>query len=105
MSAVEERGPVVESMEEALTSFLERYPAYKETSAVDELREVVRSYCEERGVLFVDCVEAIRKLPPERAARMHLGPERIGRNHLSEEGNAWVAGVLHDVLKEGVRQR
>ncbi|MFH1864953.1 MAG: aminotransferase class V-fold PLP-dependent enzyme, partial [Candidatus Eisenbacteria bacterium] len=54
MSAAEQRGAEVQDLREALVSFLDSYPTYRDTSAIDELRERDYSRLDAQGHIYLD---------------------------------------------------
>ncbi|MFH1688919.1 MAG: aminotransferase class V-fold PLP-dependent enzyme [Candidatus Eisenbacteria bacterium] len=72
MSAVEQRGSEVQNVREALASFLDDYPTYKDTSAIDELREKDYSRLDAQGHIYLDFTGASLYSESQLARHLHL---------------------------------
>ena len=70
----------------------------------DPWRSRMRAHAAGGAFVFVDMVEALRRLPADSAEQMFIGFSvpgyANGFGHLSVAGNAWVAGQLHRRLRE-----
>jgi hypothetical protein len=88
------------------TLVLVHQPVFQEywTDEADPWRERMRAAAAGGAFVFVDLVEALRRLPADSAEQMFIGFKipgyADGFGHFSVAGNAWVAGQLHRQLLE-----
>jgi hypothetical protein len=88
------------------TLVLVHLPVFQEywTQEADPWRERMRAAAEGGAFVFVDLVEALRKLPADSAHQMFIGFNipgyTSGFGHFSVAGNAWAAEQLHRRLLE-----
>lgn len=70
-----------------------------DTELYQPWRERVRTYAERTGTPLLDLVEELRALTAGEASALFIPDGQIGAPHLDEEGNAWVARRLRELLR------